>query len=150
MEVHMKALRFALYGILGGLLVACGSSPATTAASSPSPKGTVVVVTKTDATHGTFLVAATNQMTLYVFTKDTPGVSNCSGGCLKNWPALSVAAGTAIAAGPGITGQLSTFTRTEGLTQVTYKGMPLYFFITDVKVGDTTGVGKSNWELAKP
>ena len=59
-------------------------------------------------------------------------------------------AGAAIAAGPGITGQLSTLTRAEGLTQVTYKGMPLYFFITDVKVGDVTGVGKTNWALAKP
>jgi predicted lipoprotein with Yx(FWY)xxD motif len=146
----MKALRFAVYGILGGLLVACGSSPSTTAASSPSPKGTVVVVTKTDAMNGTFLVAASNQMTLYVFAKDTTGVSNCSGGCLKNWPALSVPPGTAIAAGSGITGQLSTLTRAEGLTQVTYKGMPLYFFITDVKVGDVTGVGKTNWALAKP
>lgn len=145
----MKALRFALYGILGCLLVACGSSPST-AASSPSPKGTVVVVTKTDATHGTFLVAATNQMTVYTFAKDTPGVSNCSGGCLKNWPALSVPAGTSIAAGPGIKGQLSTITRAEGLTQVTYNGMPLYFFIKDVAVGDTTGAVVANWALVKP
>lgn len=146
----MKALRFALYGILGGLLVACGGSPATTAASSPSPKGTVVVVTKTDATHGTFLVAATNQMTLYTFSKDTPGVSNCSGQCLVRWPALTVTAGTAIVAGPGITGQLSTITRADGPTQVTYKGLPLYFWYKDVAVGDVTGITIANWALAKP
>jgi len=24
--------------------------------------------------------------TLYNFTRDTPGVSNCKGGCLKVWP----------------------------------------------------------------
>lgn len=146
----MKALRFAAYGILGGLLVACGSSPATTAASSPSPTATLVVVTKTDAAHGTFLVAASNQLTLYTFTKDTPGVSNCtSAGCVKAWPLLSVWPGTAVAAGPGITGQLSTISRADGVTQVTYKSLPLYFFHTDVAVGDVTGV-YTNWELAKP
>jgi predicted lipoprotein with Yx(FWY)xxD motif len=150
MEVRMKGLRLATYGVLGGLLVACGGSPATTAASSPSPKATVVVVTKNDATHGTFLVAASNQMTLYTFTKDTPGVSNCSGQCLVRWPALTVLTGTAIAAGPGITGQLSTITRADGLTQVTYKGLPLYFWFKDVAVGDVNGVTIANWELAKP
>jgi predicted lipoprotein with Yx(FWY)xxD motif len=149
MEVRMKALRLVVLGILAVLLVACGSSPST-ASSSPSPKGFVVVATKTDATNGTFLVSATTQMTLYVFAKDTAGVSNCSGACLKNWPALAVPPNTAIAAGPGITGQLSTINRAEGLTQVTYKGMPLYFFINDAKVGDTTGAGKTNWALAKP
>lgn len=146
----MKTMRFITYGLLGGLLIACGGTPATTAASSPSPTGTVVVVTKTDATHGTFLVAASNQMTLYTFNKDTPGVSNCSGACLKNWPALSATAGTAIAAGPAITGQLSTIVRADGPTQVTYKGLPLYFFYKDVAVGDVMGSPNANWELAKP
>jgi predicted lipoprotein with Yx(FWY)xxD motif len=150
MEVPMKVSRFALYVVLGGLLVGCGSSPSTTAASSPSPKGTVVVVTKTDATHGTFLVAATNQMTLYTFTKDTPGVSACTGQCLVRWPALTVPAGTTIAAGSGITGQLSTITRADGVIQVTYKGLPLYFWFKDVAVGDVTGTSIANWELAKP
>ena len=146
----MKTLRFAVYGILGSLLVACGGTPATTATSSPSPTGTVVIVTKTDAAHATFLVAASNQMTLYTFTKDTPGVSTCtSAGCVKNWPLLSVTAGTTIAAGSGITGQLSTISRADGVTQVTYKGLPLYFYYKDVAVGDVTGV-YTNWELAKP
>lgn len=146
----MKALRFATCGIVGGLLVACGGSPATTAVTSPSPVATVVVVSKSDATHGTFLVSASNQMTLYTFTKDTPGVSNCtSAGCVKNWPLLSVTAGTKIAAGPGIKGELSTISRADGMTQVTYKSLPLYFYIKDVAVGDVNGV-YTNWELAKP
>jgi predicted lipoprotein with Yx(FWY)xxD motif len=146
-----RALQFAVYGILGGLLVACGSSPAATATTSPSPKATVVIVTKTDAAHGTFLVAASNQMTLYTFAKDTPGVSNCtSSGCVTSWPLLSVTAGTAIAAGPGITGQLATISRADGVTQVTYKGLPLYFFFKDVAVGDVAGATVANWALAKP
>ena len=146
----MRTLRFAAYGVLGGLLMACGASPATTAVSSPSPTATRVVVTKTDATNGTFLVAASNQMTLYMFARDTAGVSNCTGACLTRWPVLSVWEGTTIDAGPGITGQVSTITRPDGLTQVTYKGSPLYFYYKDVAVGDTTGAGISNWALAKP
>jgi predicted lipoprotein with Yx(FWY)xxD motif len=146
----MKALQFAMFGIVGGLLMACGGSTAPTAASSPSPQATIVVVTKTDAAHGTFLVSATNQMTLYTFTKDSPGVSACtSAGCVKSWPLLSVTAGTKIAAGPGINGELSTISRADGVTQVAYKGLPLYFYFKDVAVGDVTGV-YTNWELAKP
>lgn len=146
----MKALRFAAYGVLVGLLVACGGSPAPAAVSSPSPTATRVLVTKTDAANGTFLVAASNQMTLYTFARDTSGVSNCTGVCLSRWPALSVWAGSVIDAGPGITGQVSTITRADGLTQVTYKGFPLYFYYKDVAVGDTTGAAVSNWALAKP
>ena len=100
--------------------------------------------------HGTFLVAASNQMTLYIFARDTTGVSNCTGACLTRWPALSVWAGTTIDTGPGITGQVSTISRADGVTQVTYKGSPLYFYYKDVAVGDTTGAGVSNWALAKP
>jgi predicted lipoprotein with Yx(FWY)xxD motif len=146
MEVHMKAVWF----LACGLLVACGGSSAPTAASSPSPAATVVVVTKTDATNGTFLVSAANQMTLYTFAKDTPGVSNCSGQCLVRWPALTVPAGTAISGGPGIKGELSTITRAEGGTQVTYKGLPLYFWYKDVAVGDVLGAAIPNWQLVKP
>ena len=29
-------------------------------------------------------------MTLYLFTRDEPGVSNCAGDCLVNWPPLLV------------------------------------------------------------
>jgi predicted lipoprotein with Yx(FWY)xxD motif len=89
-------------------------------------------------------------MTLYTFAKDTSGVSNCSGQCLARWPALTVPAGTAIAAGPGITGQVSTIARADGATQVTYKGLPLYFWFKDVAIGDVMGTAIANWDLAKP
>ena len=41
---------------------------------------------------GSFLVDSQG-MTLYLFTKDAPGVSNCSGDCLAKWPALTVPEG---------------------------------------------------------
>ena len=36
---------------------------------------------------------------------------------------------------------LGTTARTDGTTQVTYNGWPLYYYIKDQKAGDTTGQG---------
>ena len=97
--------------------------------------------------HGTLLVATSNQMTVYTFDKDVKdsGVSTCTGGCLANWPALTVAAGDTPTAGAGVTGTLGTITRADnGALQVTYDGLPLYFFINDKAPGDTLGI-YANW-----
>ena len=96
------------------------------------------------------LVAA-NGMTLYVFTKDVKdsGKSACLTGCIDTWPALTVAAGATPAGGTGVTGKLGTITRDDGTLQVTYNGMPLYFFKNDKAPGDANGVYTS-WEAVKP
>lgn len=86
---------------------------------------------------GTILVDASGRV-LYLFTRDEPGVSNCSGGCALNWPPLlTVGAPTA---GEGATADLlGTTTRGDGSTQVTYNGWPLYYYAKDAKPGDATG-----------
>jgi predicted lipoprotein with Yx(FWY)xxD motif len=97
---------------------------------------------------GDFLAGA-NGMTLYIYTKDIPGVSNCTGGCLANWPPL-VATGDLLAA-PGIPGKLAFITRADGTTQATYNGMPLYYFSGDKAPGDTTGQGVGGvWYMMSP
>jgi len=136
------------------ILAGCGGSQsAASPTPAPTPTPSPVVITKSDASHGTFLVAASNQMTLYTFSKDTAGsgTSACKvGGCLTNWPALTVPAGTKPTGGPGVTGTLGSITRADdGTIQVTYNGMPLYFFIKDKAVGDTNGI-YTNWHLATP
>ena len=98
---------------------------------------------------GTVLVAASNSHTVYTFGSDTPGVSNCNGGCATTWPPLTIASGTTPTGGPGVTGQLGTITRADGSLQVTYKGLPLYFFHSDTKAGDTKG-NYTGWSLVKP
>jgi predicted lipoprotein with Yx(FWY)xxD motif len=99
---------------------------------------------------GDFLVA-TGGKTLYTFTKDTEGVSNCADECAKNWPPYTLLEDERLAAGAGITGKLDLIKRADGKMQVTYKGMPLYFFKDDKKPGDTAGheVGEV-WFAAKP
>ena len=90
-------------------------------------------------------------MTLYQFAKDQANVSNCSGGCATAWPPLVVAAGQAPTAGDGVTGKLGVITRQDGSLQVTYNGLPLYFFASDSKAGDTTGQGVGGvWSVVHP
>ncbi|NDJ63197.1 MAG: hypothetical protein GYB67_18905 [Chloroflexi bacterium] len=78
-------------------------------------------------------------MTLYLFTNDEPGVSNCTGGCLENWPPLTVADGEIPALDPAISGLLGFLTMEDGSRHVTYNGMPLYYWVNDEAPGDATG-----------
>ena len=128
------------------------AAPAVTQAAPAAPAaGSATVMAKTIGSQ-TILVAGSNGMTVYTFTSDTAGSgkSACSGGCLTKWPALTVAAGAAPTAGDGVTGQLGTITRADdGTLQVTYNGLPLYFFQNDKAPGDTNG-SYPNWNLVKP
>ena len=71
--------------------------------------------------------------TLYTFSKDTTGKSNCSGACAHNWPPATSA--------PGLTGKVSKIKRSDGTMQVALGGHPLYRFIADKKPGDANGNG---------
>lgn len=59
-------------------------------------------------------------MSLYFFDNDTEGTSNCSGGCLDNWPALTVPESMDPTAVPAAGGTLDGITRNDdGTHQVT-------------------------------
>jgi predicted lipoprotein with Yx(FWY)xxD motif len=46
---------------------------------------------------------------------------------------------------------LGTTERTDGATQVTYKGMPLYYFVRDTAAGDVNGQGVGKvWYVVSP
>ncbi|MGZ4271547.1 MAG: COG4315 family predicted lipoprotein [Solirubrobacteraceae bacterium] len=79
--------------------------------------------------------------TLYLFEKDKRGKSACSGQCAKNWPPLIVRGKPK--AGSGLSAaRLGTTKRSDGRTQVTYGGHPLYTFIVDAgKPGSVKGEG---------
>jgi len=99
---------------------------------------------------GDFLVGA-NRMTLYMFTNDEAGISNCTGQCADNWPPLLVQAGEVPVPGFGVSGNLGVIERDDGSLQVTYDGQPLYFWVNDEEAGDTTGNGVNNvWFIVPP
>jgi len=87
-------------------------------------------------------------MTLYWFAIDTPTKSNCTGSCLTFWPPVT----GPVTAGSGVTGKLGTITGSNGTTQATYLGHPLYTFAGDKASGDNKGNGLNEsgglwWEM---
>jgi predicted lipoprotein with Yx(FWY)xxD motif len=102
-----------------------------------------------NAALGSFLVDSKG-MSLYIFTKDSPNTSVCNGGCAAAWPPL-LTTGAPIA-GTGVTASmLGTTSRADGTTQVTYNGMPLYYWAKDKVAGDVTGQGVQNvWFVISP
>lgn len=102
---------------------------------------------------GSFLTDASGN-TLYIFTNDSEGVSNCTGDCLGAWPALTVATEADLVAGLGAVAQddLSTISRPDtGELQVTYQGQPLYTFANDLEAGQAVGQGVGDvWFVVNP
>ena len=87
--------------------------------------------------------------TLYNFTKDMPGVSNCKGDCLKIWPVFYVE--NIVAPSLMNTSDFGIITNSEGSKQTTYKQMPLYYYNNDTKRGDTYGQGLYKaWFVVEP
>ena len=126
------------------------SAPA--AASGAPAAGGPVIMTATVGTQGTLVVASANGMTVYTFTKDVAnsGTSACTGGCLTKWPAVTVPAGSTAAGASSVTGKIGTITRTDdGTLQVTYNGLPLYFYSGDKAAGDANGI-YTGWAAVKP
>jgi predicted lipoprotein with Yx(FWY)xxD motif len=128
------------------------ASEAPSAAASQPAAAAATVEAKEVGDAGTILVDAASGLTVYIFTMDVKdsGTSACTGGCLETWPALTVPAGGTPTGGAGVTGELGTITRADdGTLQVTYNGLPLYFFKNDKAPGDLAGVYE-NWETVAP
>lgn len=92
---------------------------------------------------GKTVLTGANDMTLYIFDKDAPGVTNCYEQCAINWPPLLADA----SAKPE--GDFTIVDRTDGSKMWAYKGWPLYYWKDDAKPGDITGDGVGGvWHLA--
>ena len=104
------------------------------------PLGTELLQVSSTTKLGQFLVD-NNGKTLYYRINDSANTSNCSGSCSTTWPPLISSAPTQSAS---VTGNVSTTTRSDGQSQVTYNGWPLYYFFGDKNMGDTNGQGVNN------
>jgi predicted lipoprotein with Yx(FWY)xxD motif len=129
-----------LLAIAALLVAACNSTPA----ASPKPF--------TVSLNSAGMFVGPNGHTLYTFDKDTLGNSSCKPECLNTWPALTVASTPEITVGPGLDlAEFTAITRDNGVIQVTYKLIPLYFYSGDTQVGDAMGDGINGvWHIAKP
>jgi predicted lipoprotein with Yx(FWY)xxD motif len=109
------------------------SSPAASAPASSASANTVLSTT----INGTQVLTNSKGFTLYWFVPDTSTKSNCNGSCATYWPPVK----GPVTAGSGVTGTLGTITRSDGSTQATYDGHPLYTYVGDTAPGQAKGNG---------
>jgi predicted lipoprotein with Yx(FWY)xxD motif len=125
------------------VLAACSSSgtsstggSTSTPTSTSGPAAATAGSLKTATIGGATVLTNAKGFTLYSFAPDTPTKSNCNGTCAQNWPPVK---GPATA--PGVTGTFGTITRSDGSTQATFDGHPLYTFAGDTAPGQNKGNG---------
>ena len=124
----------------------------TSGAAGPSPVGggtssdAGVIVGSASSPSLGMILTGPNGMTLYTHAGDTASSSTCTGACATAWPPLETKGQPTAQA--GVTGQLGTLTRPDGATQVTYGGLPLYYWQGDTKAGDATGNGVEGFSIA--
>jgi predicted lipoprotein with Yx(FWY)xxD motif len=91
---------------------------------------------KTAKIGGATVLTSAKGFTLYSFAPDTSTMSKCNGACAQNWPPVK---GPATAS--GVTGTFGTIKRSDGSTQATFDGHPLYTFVGDTAPGQAKGNG---------
>ncbi|TMU55134.1 hypothetical protein [Flagellimonas algicola] len=113
----------------------------------PEPEPNAVRL-RDNTTFGNILTDAEG-MTLYFFSPDSKGDSNCIDGCKTNWPVFYV---EDLTLDDGLEeSDFGSITRSDGDMQTTYKGWPLYYFINDNAADDVNGDGIGDvWYVAKP
>lgn len=138
-----------------GLLAACGSSSgggSSPAAAGTTPASSGAAVSTASTPVGTILVNSSG-MAMYVFAADSPGHSNCTGSCLTYWPPVPAPASMSIAPA-GVTAKLGVLKRTDGTSQLTVNGWPVYTYVGDSSPGAISGQGTNlsggQWWVVSP
>ena len=144
-----KILGAAGLAALALALTACASSSSSsstpaTATAAPAAAGSSAAASTSSGTtvnmttiNGTAVLTNSAGKTLYWFAPDTSTTSKCTGSCATYWPPVT----GPVTAGSGVTGTLGTITRSDGTTQATYDGHPLYTYVGDTAAGQAKGNG---------
>ncbi|MGW3769354.1 COG4315 family predicted lipoprotein [Actinomadura verrucosospora] len=119
------------------------SSPTTAPPTSATPTGGAggapggTIKTATVGQLGQIVVDGQSR-TVYLFQKDTGTTSSCSGSCAAVWPPVTTS-GKPQAGSGADAAKLGTTKRSDGTTEVTYSGHPLYYYAPD---GTASGSAK--------
>jgi predicted lipoprotein with Yx(FWY)xxD motif len=132
----------------GGGGIYGGGGPTSTSSGASS----VATVSATSTSLGMLLVDGSGR-TLYLFEKDQPNQSACTGACVAAWP-VDQTSGTP-KSGSGVTASmLGTIKRSDNTTQVTYNQHPLYYYSGDSGTGQHNGQGVdafgAKWYVVTP
>jgi predicted lipoprotein with Yx(FWY)xxD motif len=138
--------------VLAALALA-GCSGAQASGSAPaSPGGQAGTVDVATSGLGQILVDSQDR-TLYLFQLDTGTQSECTGACAASWPPLRATGKLTVGSGADAA-LLGTIKRSDGSSQVTYDGHPLYLYQGDQQPGDTNGEGLTafggSWFVLSP
>jgi len=134
-------------GAQGGSAYGGGTSQSTAAASAPAAPASngsgAASITLANSDLGKILVNSKGQ-TLYLFQADKGSASTCNGACASAWPPV-ITKGAPIASAGVSSAKLGTTKRSDGTTEVTYNGHPLYTFVGDSSPGETAGEGNQGF-----
>jgi predicted lipoprotein with Yx(FWY)xxD motif len=145
----MHRLHLAVAALVAAASLAAGATGATAATHAA---GRATTVATAGSQLGRILVDGQGR-TLYLFEKDAKGRSSCTGACAAYWPPLLT---DSKPAGRGAAKQslLGVTHRSDGTSQVTYAGHPLYRFVQDTKPGQANGQGLdvygAEWYVLSP
>jgi predicted lipoprotein with Yx(FWY)xxD motif len=133
--------------LVAALATACGGSSSggntQSVGTGSGGSGSAITLTTHSGPDGKYLTDGSGR-TVYIFAKDTSTKSTCSGDCAKEWPPVTTS-GSPTASG-GATGSMAgTTDRSDGSTQATYNGHPLYYFADDESAGDMNGQGEDDF-----
>jgi predicted lipoprotein with Yx(FWY)xxD motif len=160
-----RSLALAAFALVAAVAAGCGGNNNSGGSSSgggggayggasPTTGGqaTATTISTSNTKLGQILVDAKGR-TLYLFEKDQPNQSACSGACASAWP-VDQSSGTPKATAGAKASMLGTFKRTDGTTQVTYNHHPLYYYSGDTAAGQQNGQGLNafgaNWFVVAP
>ena len=125
---------------------------ASTTAPAATPSASASIKTSSTPSIGRYLTDADGR-SLYVFLKDQKNVSTCVDACAAAWPPFAASSATSSDSAVKAS-MVGTITRTDGRSQSTYNGMPVYYYEDDKKPGDITGQGKNEfgglWYVVSP
>jgi predicted lipoprotein with Yx(FWY)xxD motif len=126
-----------LAAIASVVLAACGSSGTNSHKSggSGTPASASAIGLKTAKIGGVTVLTNAKGFTLYSFAPDTSTKSNCNGACAKTWPPVKPTSTSAVKS------PFSTIKRSDGSSQVTFHGRPMYTFVGDHSPGQNNGNG---------
>jgi predicted lipoprotein with Yx(FWY)xxD motif len=114
---------------------ASGSSSSSSAPSASASASAAAVGLKTAKVGSVTVLTNARGLTLYSFAPDTSAKSVCNGACATSWPPVKPATAAAVK------GPFATIKRSDGATQLTFHGHPLYTFVGDKAPGQASGNG---------
>ena len=136
-----KSVLFAFAPVAAAVVIAgCGGSGGGSGHSSTIPGtagGARPTIALAPSKFGKILVDSHGRA-LYDFLADKMDTSACYGACASVWPPLTVS-GTPKAGRGVLAPLLGTTKRSDGTTEVSYNGHPLYYFAGDTRPGETRG-----------